>query len=125
MFFWCPIAACRPSGRAGAMRRRQVSTTHSSLLVSLDFEAANVIDNRLAPAIDVRPGAIADTIARTRYVDHVAACLRRRHTVMRLLIGDHDDAVIRRAQAGQRVAQLCSTVRLAGYNRIAQRKAAT
>src|ERR1700761_2097226 len=98
---------------------------HSSTFVPLNFEAANIIDNRLAPAVDVRPGTIADTVACARYVHHIAASVRSRHPVVRLLIGNHEDAVVRRAQAGQRVAQPGSTVWLAGYNRIAQCKAAT
>jgi hypothetical protein len=71
-----------------AMRRRRESPAHSSVSrVCLNFEAAEVIDNCLAPAIDVRPGAVAHAVPGTRYVDHVAASVRGRDTVVRLLIG--------------------------------------
>src|ERR1700722_6028973 len=80
-----------------AMSRRQVPPAHSLSLVPLSFEATNIIDNRLAPAVDMRPGAIADTVSCARYIHHIAASVRSRHPVVRLLIGDYDDAVIRRA----------------------------
>src|SRR5580704_705763 len=108
------------------MRRRNLTPAHSLVnCISLNFEAANVIDHRLTPAIDVRPRAIANAVLRARYVDHVTAAVRRRYTVVRLLIGDNDDAVILIAQAAQSMAQLRSTVGLAGYNRITQSKATT
>jgi hypothetical protein len=91
------------------MRRRKLTPAHSSVGVCLDFEAADVIDDCLAPAIDVRPGAIADAVPGTRYVDHIAASIRRRDTVVRLLIGDNDDAVIRLAQAAQSITKAGQT----------------
>jgi hypothetical protein len=42
---------------------------------------------------------------------------------VRLLVGDNQDAVIRRAQAAQCMAQLRRAVGLTGYNRIAQSEA--
>src|ERR1700722_14609854 len=107
------------------MRRRKLPPAHRSASVGLNFEAANVIDDCLAPAVNMRPGAIAHAILRTGYVDYITATTRRWYTIVRLLIGNHDDAVIRIAYLAEGVAQLCSTVRLAGYNRITQSEAAT
>jgi hypothetical protein len=93
--------SCSPhTGRKVSLCAEAFTPAHSSVIcVPLTFKVTQVIDNCLAPAIDVRPGAIADAISRTCHVDHIAAAMRRRDTVVRLLVGDHDDAVICFAQA--------------------------
>src|SRR6185312_9925729 len=52
------------------------------------LKLADVLNHRFAPAIDVRPGAVADTVAGAGYVDHVSLAARRGDTVVRLLVGD-------------------------------------
>jgi hypothetical protein len=77
------------------MRRRQPGPAHSSLCVYLALKAAKVIDNCLTPAIDMRPDAIPHAVPCTRYVHHIPTAVWRRHAVVRLLVGDNRDAVIR------------------------------
>src|SRR5579859_7588813 len=99
---------------------------HSSAsCVRLKLKAAQVIENCLAPAVDMRPVAITDAIPRTCHVDHIAVAMRCWNTVVRLLVRDDDNAVVRLAQAPQSMAELRSTVGLAGDNRVTQSKAAT
>ena len=119
--------SCSPhTGRKVLLCAEAVTPAHSSVIcVRLTFKATQVIDDCLTPAIDVRPGAIADAVPRTCHVDYITAAMWRRYTVVRLLVGDHDDAVIRIAQAPESMAKLRSTVGLAGYDRIAQSKATT
>ena len=79
---------------AGAWARRR-----RILSVSARFEFASppmcdVLDDRLAPAVDVRPLAVADAVLVAGHVDHVALALRRGHRVVRLLVGDDDQAVV-------------------------------
>jgi hypothetical protein len=106
--------------------RRRVYPAHSSVsCVGLGFKGTQVIDDCLTPAIDVGPGAVADAVLCACYVDYVATAMRCRDAVVRLLVGDDDDAVIRLSEAPQSMAELRPPVGLAGDDRIAQSKAAT
>src|ERR1700734_290382 len=75
-----PVASMAAGARGWVgVRRRKHPPAHRSTSVGLNFEAANVIDDCLAPAVNVRPGAVADAIPRTGYVDYVAAASGCRH----------------------------------------------
>src|SRR5690348_13669413 len=52
-------------------------------------------NDRIQPAVDVQPLAVAHAVAIGSDVDHVAEALRLRHTISGLLIRDHDQAVVR------------------------------
>src|SRR6185437_10747549 len=56
---------------------------------------ADEADDRIRPAIDMQPLAVAHAVAVGCDVDHVAKALRLRHTISRLLVRDHDQTVVR------------------------------
>src|SRR5947209_20266436 len=91
------------------------------------LQRADVLHDRLAPSIDVVPRAVTHAVLEAGHVDHVPAALRRRHLVVRLLIGDHNEAVILFAAVkfSDRAAKIGATVRLAVIDGVAQREAAT
>lgn len=55
------------------------------------LRGANALDNSLAPAVDVRPRAVADTVLVAGYVEHVAAPARARYSIMCLFVCDNND----------------------------------
>src|SRR5580698_4128900 len=57
------------------------------------LQRADVLDNRLSPAVDVRPLAVANAVLVAGHVDHVTFTLRPRHGVVRLLVSDRDQAI--------------------------------
>src|SRR5271170_5830170 len=83
------------------------------------FELADVVDNGLTEAVNVYPRSVADAVPGRGYVDHVALAARRAYTVVRLLIGDDDGAVVLLLDGVERSAQEGSLVRLARLHRIA------
>src|ERR1700744_1887373 len=85
------------------------------------FSGTDVFNDGLAPAIDVRPRAIAHTIAVAGYVHHISApILRRRHMVVRLLVGNYNEAIATLTQFVQRTAKLRASMRLAVHDSVAQ-----
>src|SRR6185312_3072130 len=88
------------------------------------LKLADVLNHRFAPAIDVRPCAVADTVAGAGYVDHVSLAARRGNAVVRLLVGDHDDPVVGLTHHVQCASEVRATVRLADLHRVAQSEAA-
>src|SRR5260370_23988940 len=63
--------------------------------------------NRIRPAVDMQPLAVAHAVPVGRDVDHVAKSLWLRHTISRLLIRDHDQTVVREvAHLNDRSAEL-------------------
>ena len=79
----------------------------------------------LAPAIDVRPCAVAHAVASAGDVDHVASATWRTDTIVRLLIGQHNDAILRLGGGIECRTEPGSAVTLACLHRIAQGKATT
>jgi hypothetical protein len=55
---------------------------------SLQF--TDVVDDRLAPTVDVDPLPVANAVSVAGHIDHVALSKRRNNPVVRLLIADHD-----------------------------------
>ena len=71
------------------MRPPLLCRLHGCLL-----QRPDVLNDRLGPAIDVRPLAVAHAVLVRRHVDHVPVSLRLRNRVMRLFVGDNDQAVV-------------------------------
>jgi len=88
------------------------------------LELADVVDDGLAPAVDVGPGAVADAVAGGGYVDDVALAAGCADAVVRLLVGDDDDAVVGFAHGIERGPEHGSVVTLAPLHRVAQGEAA-
>src|ERR1700747_64388 len=88
---------------------------------------ADVLEDGLAPAVDVDPRTVPDTVAGAGHVNHVAGAARGGDAVVRLLVRDDDDAVVRsvlRLVYGiQRLTQVGARVRLAGVHGVAQGEA--
>ena len=61
-----------------------------SCLVQLSFIFADVINDSLAPAVNMGPGAISDTVFGRGHVDHVPLSDRVWYGVCGLLIGDNN-----------------------------------
>lgn len=93
------------------------------LVEASSFELADVVDDSFAEAVDMDPWAVADSVAGAGYVDHVASSARCGDTVVRLLVGDDDDAVVWLADGVERGAEHGSAVRLRELHRVAQGKA--
>src|SRR5580700_2814314 len=90
------------------------------------LDRPDVFNDGLAPAIDVRPGAVAYSVAIAGHVDHISAStLRRGNAVVRLLVSNNNEAVAVLAQFIQRTAELRASMRLAVHNGIAQGEATT
>ena len=87
------------------------------------LKRCNVVDDGLAPAVNVHPCSVSNAILVRGDVYHIALAVGCRDTVMRLLIGDDDDAVVLstalRLNVRHRRAEIGSTVRLACFQRIA------
>src|SRR5882672_11522037 len=58
------------------------------------FQRADVLDHRLAPPVDVRPLAVANTVLVTRHVDHVTLPFRAGHGIVSLFVSDDNQAVV-------------------------------
>src|SRR5437016_1224772 len=58
------------------------------------LQRADVLNDRLAPAVNVRPLAVADAVLVAGHIDHIALALRRGYSVVRLLVGDNDQAIV-------------------------------
>src|SRR5579871_2209352 len=91
------------------------------------LQRADVLDHRLAPAVDVRPLAVADAVLVAGHVDHIALAARRWHRVVRLLVGDDDQAIVAvlLIQLSDCLTELSAVVTLRLVDRVAQSKAAT
>ena len=76
------------------------------------FELADVVDDGFAESVDVRPRAVAYSVAAAGYVDHVALAARCGDAIVRLLVGDDDDAVVRLADGVERGTEIRCTMRL-------------
>src|SRR5882724_12702186 len=81
---------------------------------------ADVLDHRIAPAVDMHPLAVTHSVLEAGHVDHVATRLGVRHGVVRLLVRDHDQAVVLLVNLTQCLAQVRSAVRLAGVESVTQ-----
>jgi hypothetical protein len=75
-------------------RRRSLRHVPAIRSLRRPLQRADVLDDRLAPAVDVRPLAIANAVLVAGHVDHVALAARRGHRVVRLLVGDDDQAIV-------------------------------
>jgi hypothetical protein len=75
----------------------------------------------------VRPLAVADAVVVTGDVDHVSLALRRGNRVVRLLVGDDDQAIVTilLIQLADRVTELGARVRLRAVDRVTQCESAT
>ena len=92
--------------------------------VGLDdaLQFADVVDDGLTPSIDVDPGSVTNTVLSRGDVDHVSAVAGCGDAVVRLLVGDDDEAVVVRhliVHGGERCTQVGSEVLLAGLHRVA------
>lgn len=67
---------------------------------------ADVLEDGLAPAVDVDPRTVANTIAGAGDVNHLTATAGRGDPIVRLLVRNDDDAVIRITHAIQRLTQV-------------------
>src|SRR3984957_10370610 len=86
----------------------------------------DVLNDGLAPAIDVRPRAVAHSVTVAGYVHHIpATILRSGHVVVRLLVGNHNEAVATLTQFVQRTTKLRASMRLAVHDGVAQGEATT
>ena len=90
LLFWfkCQSADCRNSRRA--------SDSSPPRTISMDprlLQRADVFNDCLAPTIDVHPLAVTDAVLVAGHVDQVTLASGRGYLVMRLLVGDHDQAV--------------------------------
>lgn len=93
------ILKCYVKRRAG---ERSPNADHSRLILvdgcyrcsgngiaNSGFQFGDVFHHRFAPAVNVRPLAIAHAVAVAGYVDHVTLGGRRWNLVVRLLVGDN------------------------------------
>jgi hypothetical protein len=101
----------RPICRAGK-KGRGVSPAPSVLARLAVLELADVVEDGPAEAVDVHPRAVPDTVAGRGYVDHVALAARSANTVVRLLVGDDDDAVAALVHSVEGSTEVSSLVQL-------------
>src|SRR6476660_8570178 len=79
---------------AGACRLNPEHKARDLVSFQDRLSGADVLDHRITPAIDVHPLAVAHAILEAGHVDHVATRLRVWHCIVRLLVRDHDQAVV-------------------------------
>src|SRR5258708_7464489 len=89
-------------------------------LVQHRLGRADVLYDRLAPSIDVHPASVTDAVLVAGHIDHVATRLRIGYSVVRLLVGEHDQTIVLLVDLAHGLAQVRSTVRLTGVDRITQ-----
>src|SRR5258708_18552546 len=97
---------------------------HSVLRRPGVLELADVVDDGLAEAVDVHPRAVAYAVAGGGNVNHVALAAWGGDAVVRLLIGDDDDAVVALVNSVKCGTQVSCLVRLARLHRIAHSESA-
>src|SRR6266851_3101792 len=100
-------------------------TRYPDPLVQHRLGRADVLDDRLAPSIDVHPAPVTNAVLVAGHVDHVTTRLRAGHGVVRLLVGQHDQTIVVLVELAHGLAQVSSTVRLAGVDRVTQRESRT
>src|SRR5258708_9755571 len=105
-------------------KSRKVSPALSVLARLGILELADVVDDGLAEAVDVHPRAVAYAVAGGGNVNHVALAAWGGDAVVRLLIGDDDDAVVALVNSVKCGTQVSCLVRLARLHRIAQSESA-
>src|SRR5262245_38701657 len=90
------------------------------------FERSHVLDDGFAPTVDVHPLSVTDPVTVAGYVDDVAFAARGGNRIVRLLVGDDQEAVVALllVKLADGFTHLRAVVRLAGVDGIAHRETA-